>query len=305
MTLVKTLFAAIMSLGLASAAHAAGSAAHSHSPEGGWSFDGYFGTFDKAQLQRGYKVYRNVCSSCHSMDLMTFRNLGQKGGPFYDPAYPNPNDNPVVKQLAADAAEVDIINQEDGTDATRKRLSSDPFPNPYANKAQARFANNGALPPDLSVITKARHGGADYIYSLLTGYPTEKEMSTKYARLTQPEGQHYNPYFSGDVTPQWGGDPRHRHHGDEEDRHAWEFLPPGGFLAMAPPLSADGLVDYDDGTEPTVHQMAADVAAFLQWAGEPKAQLRKQMGMVSIIYLLFLTVLVYLSYKQIWRNVEH
>ena len=302
MNIKKLLIAAVASLGLASTAHAAGGAAHSHPPEEGWTFEGYFGTFDQAQLQRGYKVYREVCAACHSMDLLNFRNLGMKGGPFYDPDYPNPNDNPVVKELAASAAEVDIINQEDGSDDTRTRLPSDPFPNPFPNDATARYANNGALPPDLSVINKARHGGANYIYSLLTGYPSDRDMETKYKLLEQPDGQYYNPYFAGDVTPQWSGDPRPRH--GNETEHDFEMLPPGGFLAMAPPLYEDG-VEFDDGTVASVHQMAEDVTVFLEWAGEPKAQVRKQLGLVTMIYLLILTVLVYLSYKQIWRNVEH
>lgn len=301
MRIAKLIIAAVASLGLASAAHAAGGAKHPHGPEEGWTFEGPFGYFDEAQLQRGYMVYRNVCAGCHSMDLMTFRNLGQKGGPFYDEDYPNPNDNPIVKQLAADSAEVDIINQEDGSDMTRTRLSSDPFPNPFTNPAQARFANNGAMPPDLSVINKARGGGADYIYSLLTGYPTEKEMSTIYEGLTVPEMQYYNPYFAGDVSASWHGDPRPRHDDGDHGRH---MKPEGGFLSMAPPL-LDDLVEYSDGTPATVEQMAEDVTVFLEWAAEPKAQLRKQMGLVTMIYLLILAVLVYLSYKQIWRNVEH
>ena len=304
MRIMKLLLVAAASLGLATAAHAAGGGKHPHGPEEGWTFEGFFGTFDQAQLQRGYKVYREVCAACHSMDLINFRNLGMKNGPFYDPDYPNPNDNPVVKALASSTAEVDIINQDDGSDTTRTRLTSDPFPAPFANDATARYANNGALPPDLSVIVKARSGGADYIYSLLVGYPTEEEMSTKYALLdTSNASQHYNPYFAGDVTPQWGGDPRHRHEGDES-AHAYEMLPPGGFLAMSPPLFEDG-VEFDDGTPASVHQMAEDVVTFLAWASEPKAQIRKQMGLVTLIYLFILAVLVFLSYKQIWRNVEH
>lgn len=302
MRFVKLFIAAAATLGLASTAHAAGGAKHAHGPEDGWTFEGSFGHFDKAQLQRGYLVYRNVCSSCHGMDLLTFRNLGQKGGPFYDENYPNPNDNPIVKQLAADSAEVNIINQEDGSEATRTRLPSDPFPAPFENDALARFVNNGALPPDLSVINKARGGGADYIYSLLTGYPSDQDMATKYAKLSVPEMQYYNPYFAGDVTPNWSGDPRPRH-GDETP-HDYEMLPPGGFLSMAPPLFEDG-VEYSDGTVASVHQMAEDVTVFLEWAGEPKAQVRKQLGLSVMIYLLVLAVLFYLSYKQIWRDVEH
>jgi ubiquinol-cytochrome c reductase cytochrome c1 subunit len=302
MRIFKLLAVAASSIGLAMSAHAAGGAKHPHPPESGWTFEGTLGYFDQGQVQRGYKVYRNVCAACHGMDLLKFRNLGEKGGPFYDKDYPNANDNPIVKQLAADAAEVDIINQEDGSDDTRTRLPSDPFPNPYLNDAQGRYANNGALPPDLSVITKARHGGASYIYSLLVGYPSAEEMEKKYSKLTVPAGQYYNPYFAGDVTPNWSGDPRPRHgDGSEHDKY---MLPKGGMLAMAPPL-AEGIVEYDDGTEATVEQLAEDVSAFLAWAGEPKAQTRKQLGLSVMIYLLILTVLVYLSYKQLWRNIEH
>ena len=303
MRIMKLLVTAIASLSFATAAHAAGGAKHPHGPEEGWTFSGYMGTFDQNQLQRGYKVYREVCAACHSMDLLTFRTLGQKGGPFYDKEYPNPNDNPVVKELAASTAGVAIINEDNGQEDERTRATSDPFPNPYANPAAARYANNGAMPPDLSVITKARGGGADYVYSLLIGYPSEQDMKKKYALLDQPAGQYYNPYFAGDVTGNWSGDPRPRH-GDGSE-HDLEMLPKGGFLAMAPPLLIDGQVEYDDGTEATIHQMAQDVTAFLQWAGEPKAQTRKKLGFSVMIYLLFLTILVYFSYKQIWRNVEH
>ena len=310
MRILKLLIASAAALGLAGTAQAAGGAKHAHGPEHGWTFEGYFGTFDQAQLQRGYKVYREVCAACHGMDLLNFRNLGMEGGPFYNPDYPNPNDNPVVKELAATSAGVPDIDPDTGDEfdpdtgdrITRPRKTSDPFPAPFPNEAWARSANGGALPPDLSVITKARPDGVNYLYSLLTGYPSDDEMEEKYALLEQPAGQYFNPYFPGDVSPQWSGDPRARH-GDKTE-HDFEMLPPGGFLAMAPPLYEDG-VEFDDGTAATVEQMAEDVTAFLAWAAEPKAQVRKKVGMVTMMYLLFLTVLVYLSYKQIWRNVEH
>src|ERR1700744_4631079 len=136
-----------------------------------WSFDGPFGKFDKAQLQRGYKVYREVCSACHSMDLMSFRNLGQKGGPFYDPKYPNPNNNPVVKSLAHDI-QVKDIDQDTGDVISRPATPADKFPAPFANEYAARASNGGANPPDLSVMAKARECGPAYIYSLLTGFKT-------------------------------------------------------------------------------------------------------------------------------------
>ena len=213
---------------------------------------------------------------------------------------------------------------------------SDTFRSPYANDAQGRAANQGALPPDLSVITKARHGGASYIYSLLTGYPdeaalsrvevtpasdggtpnddsddTQAEFETRIdvsklhldghgddghgdnhvaSYIVQPAGQYYNPYMAGDTTPNYVGDPRH--------------APAGGFLAMAPQLLPDR-VTYADGTEATVHQMAYDVSQFLAWAGEPKQENRKSLGMAVMGYLFILAILLWFSYKRIWRKVEH
>lgn len=265
--------------------HAAeGGGHHLKEPPEGWSHAGFFGHFDQNQLQRGYRVYREVCSSCHSMKLVSFRNLGQKGGPFYLPEFPNPNDNKFVKQIVSEYT-VPGIDPDDGSVVQVPAKTSDRFPSPYANEAAARGLNGGALPPDLSVIAKARHGGASYIYSLLTGYAEPP------AGLTVNPGQHYNVYFAGDTASQWSGDPRHK--------------PPGGFLAMTPPLRRDGLVTYDDGTSATVDQMAQDVAVFLQWISEPKMQTRKQMGLAAIAYLAILTLLVYASYRRIWRNVEH
>ncbi|MDZ4760155.1 MAG: cytochrome c1 [Alphaproteobacteria bacterium] len=253
-------------------------------PAGGWSFEGYTGSYDQNQLQRGYRVYREVCSTCHGMKLLSFRNLGVPGGPFEDPAFANPNDNPVVKTIAAEFL-LASIDSETGDPSEVAGKTSDGFPSPYANEAAARALNGGALPPDLSVIAKARHGGAGYIYSLLTGYDAPP------AGLTVSPGQHYNAYFAGDTAAQWGGDPR--------------FKPAGGFLAMSPPLIRDGQVSFDDGTPSTIPQMAADVGAFLSWAAEPKMAIRKQMGVAVIAYLAILALLVYLSYRRIWRNVEH
>jgi ubiquinol-cytochrome c reductase cytochrome c1 subunit len=257
---------------------------HLKEPAGGWTYAGFFGHYDQNQLQRGYRVYREVCSTCHSMKLMSFRNLGIPGGPFYDAAYPNPNDNPAVKQLATEIT-ISGIDPDSGDVIPVPAKTSDRFPSPYANEAAARAINGGAAPPDLSVIGKARHGGASYIYSLLTGYYAPP------AGLTVAPGQHYNAYFAGDTAAAWAGDPREK--------------PPGGFLAMAPPLRQAGLVTYDDGTAASVDQMAQDVAVFLQWASEPKMQTRKQMGIAAIAYLAILSLLVYLSYRRIWRNVEH
>lgn len=248
-----------------------------------WSFEGPFGKFDQAQLQRGYKVYREVCAGCHSMKLVAFRNLGDKGGPFYDPEYPNSNDNPYVKAIAAEY-NVNDIDSETGDVIQRPATSADYFPAPFANDAAARASNGGALPPDLSVIAKARSGGPDYLHALLSGY---KETP---AGLTVDPGKYYNPYFPGDLTSAWSGDHAH--------------VPPGGVIGMAPPL-ADGSVTFDDGSPSTVEQMSTDVSAFLMWAAEPKLNERHQLGAAVMIYLLLLSGLLYASYRRVWKNESH
>lgn len=275
---------ALAALGLAFVAGPASAAGgHAVMKHVGWSFDGPFGKFDQAQLQRGYKVYREVCSSCHAMSLVYFRTLGEKGGPFYNARYPNPNDNPYVKALAAEAVVPDI-DSETGDAIQRPATSADHFPAPFPNDAAARGSNGGALPPDLSVIAKARAGGPDYIYSLMTGYVNPPRG------LTVAPGQYYNQSMAGDVSGNWAGDPEH--------------VPAGGFLAMAPPLAPDK-VTFDDGTASTIDQQARDVAAFLAWASEPKMLERKQFGMGAMVYLLLFSVLLWFSYRRIWRNVAH
>lgn len=247
-----------------------------------FSFEGPFGKFDQAQLQRGYKVYREVCAACHSMNLMSFRNLGQKGGPFYDPEYPNPNDNPYVKAIAAEY-QINDIDSETGDVIQRPGTSADRFPNPFPNEAAARAGNGGALPPDLSVIVKARHHGAHYVYSLLSGYQDPP------AGLQVSPGQYYNPYMAGDLTAYWTGE---------------GHVPPGGFIAMPPQLAPDK-VTFDDGTPSTIEQQAKDVAAFLAWASEPKMEERKAFGFGAMIYLVLFAGVLYASYRRIWRNVAH
>jgi ubiquinol-cytochrome c reductase cytochrome c1 subunit len=248
-----------------------------------WSFEGPLGKFDQAQLQRGYKVYREVCSACHSMNLMSFRNLGQKGGPFYDAKYPNPNNNPYVKSIAKDY-QFDDIDSETGDVVKRPGTAADHFPNPFPNEPAARASNGGAFPPDLSDMAKAREGGPAYIFSILTGYEEPPKG------LTVPPGKHYNPYMPGDLSGFWKGDMKH--------------VPVGGFIAMPPPL-ADGKVTFDDGTAPIAKNQARDVAAFLAWAAEPKMEERKSFGVAAMIYLLIFSVLLWFSYKRIWRNVAH
>jgi len=249
-----------------------------------FSFEGPFGKFDQAQLQRGYKVYREVCSACHAMSLLSFRNLGDKHGPFYDEKYPNSNDNPYVKSIAAEY-QINDIDSETGDVIQRPGTSADRFPDPFPNEPAARASNGGALPPDLSVMAKARKNGAHYIYSLVgSGYVNPPKG------LTVATGQYYNKYFPGDLTSAWTGD------------HT--AVPPGGVLAMAPPLAA-GKVTFDDGSPSTVDQQAKDVAAFLMWAAEPKMQQRKQFGLAAMSYLLIFTGLLYWSYRRVWKNVAH
>lgn len=279
-------------IGLAAAAGlvlaaAPASAAGGHAAplrDGNFSFEGPFGTFDQGQLQRGYKVYREVCAACHSMNLLHFRNLAEPGGPFWDPEAPSPTENRFVKALAAEF-EIPDIDSETGEAIMRPGLPSDRFPNPYPNATAAAAGNGGAAPPDLSVMAKARHGGANYIYSLLSGYPDTPPVG-----LRMTPTQHYNPYMAGDLTPFWEGDHDH--------------VPPGGFIAMPPQLRA-GMVTYDDGTEATVDQMARDVAAFIGWASEPKAVERKKAGVAVMLYLLIFAGLTWFSYRRIWRNVAH
>jgi len=247
------------------------------------STDGPFGRFDAAQVQRGYKVYREVCAACHSMNLLSFRNLGQPDGPFYDKKYANPNDNAFVKAIAKDY-NINDIDTETGDVMQRPATPADRFPNPYPNEYAARAGNGGALPPDLSVITKAREGGPAYVYSLLTGYHDVPRG------LEVPAGKYYNPYMPGDLSSFWSGD---------KDK-----VPAGGFIAMAPPLVADK-VSFDDGTKSTLEQQASDVVAFLDWAAEPKAGERKRTGFAVLIYLALFAGLLYASYRRVWKGVKH
>ncbi len=272
--------AAALTLALTGPAFAESNAEPLKAPPGGFSFEGPFGTFDQGQLQRGYKVYREVCSTCHAMHLMSFRNLGQKGGPFYDPKYANPNDNPIVKQIASEY-DIPSVDPDTGDDTTRKGTTSDRFPSPFRNDEAAKASNNGAIPPDLSVITKAREGGARYVYSILTGFRPAP------VGLKVEATQHYNLYVNGSLNSVWSGDP-HK-------------VPKGGVLAMPPPL-ADDKVSFDDGTPSTLSNEARDVAAFLEWASDPHAQERKQDGMGVIIFLLLFGGVVYLAYRQVWRG---
>ncbi|MEM7191637.1 MAG: cytochrome c1 [Pseudomonadota bacterium] len=223
-----------------------------------WSFEPPFGHFDRAQLQRGYKVYQFVCANCHSMDLLSYRNLGEPGGPEFSEA--------AVKALAAQAQITDGPD-DTGEMFQRPGKPSDRFKAPYANNAMARAANGGALPPDLSVMAKAREGGPDYLYALMTGYeepPADMEMS---------KGMHYNAAF------------------------------PGHQIAMPNPL-ADGAIEYTDGTEPTVANYSKDVSAFMMWAAEPKLEERYKVGARIMTFLIIFAIIMFLSKKAVWARVH-
>ncbi|MDZ4062755.1 MAG: cytochrome c1, partial [Brevundimonas sp.] len=250
--------------------------------DGGFSFEGPFGSFDRNQLQRGYKVYRESCASCHGMELMHFRNLAEPGGPFFDSHQASPAENRWVKALAKENQIADI-DTETGEPLMREGTAADRFPNPYPNATAAAAANGGAAPPDLSVMAKARSGGADYIYSLLTGYAAVPQG------LQIRPGQYYNEYMAGDLTPFM-----------PEGAH----VPAGGFIAMPNPLTA-GQVTYDDDTVASVDQMAKDVSAYIAWASDPRQVQRKQTGLGVLIFLFIFAGITYLSYRRIWKGVAH
>jgi ubiquinol-cytochrome c reductase cytochrome c1 subunit len=281
---VALAIAAALPWGLAAPAMAATTSAPlAHQP---WSFSGPTGMYDQAQLQRGFKVYTEVCSQCHSIQYIHFHNLGDPGGPFWSPKYPNSNDNPYVKAIAANwPRQVTEINADTGDPSHRKPTGADVLVPPFPNDAAARASNGGALPPDMSLLAAAREGGPDYIYAIVTGFrPTPAGIANA------PPGKYYNIAFPGDLSSYWKGDPN--------------AVPTGGFISMPPPLT-DCKVTFDDGTSCKLGQEARDVAAFLQWASDPKMDERKQTGIAVMIYLLIFTGILYASYRQIWRNVAH
>ena len=223
-------------------------------PKQEWGFQKVFGTYDRSSLQRGYQVYREVCSSCHSMKRIAFRNLEDLGYSKDD-----------IKALAAEYMVVDEPNEE-GEILERVALPSDYFPAPFENDQAAKFANNGALPPDLSLIVRAREGGADYIYALMNGYKDEAPKGYEVG-----EGLYWNDYFAGNN------------------------------IAMAPPLY-NGIVDYPDGSSASVEQAAKDVAEFLSWASDPHMEARKIMGIKAILFLFIFSCLMYAVKRRIWSD---
>ena len=233
--------------------------------------DGMFGKFDKQQLQRGFQVYKEVCAACHSLRHVAFRDLKALGY----------NDDE-VKAIAA-GFQVPGIDPNTGEANTRPGLPTDYFPKPFANDVAARAANNNAVPPDLSLMTKARHHGSAYVYSLLTGYTNQagyknekgEVLLQRFPDAKTGPGLHFNPYF------------------------------PNLNLAMAPPLTGEGQVSYSDGTRASVDQMSKDVSAFLVWTAEPKLDKRNQTGWPVLGFLLFATILGYMAYRQVWADKKH
>lgn len=220
-----------------------------------WGYEGIFGSFDKAQLKRGASVYFGVCASCHSIEMVYYRNLMDIG--FSEEE---------AKAIAAEY-EVEDGPNDDGDMFMRPARLSDRFVKPFANEKAARASNGGSFPPDLSVITKARSGGANYIYGLMTGYMDDAPEGFELS-----EGTHYNKYF------------------------------PGHQIFMAQPLF-DEAVDYTDGTEPTLDQHAKDISAFLAWSSNPELEERKSLGVKVILYLLVLTAMFYALKRRIWNRI--
>ena len=221
-----------------------------------WTFKGLFGKFDRGALQRGYQVYNEVCAGCHSIQYLSYRNLSEIGGPEFS-----------IEEAKAIASQFEIEDgpNSDGEMFMRPARLSDKFAKPYPNIEAATAANGGAYPPDMSVLAKARAGGANYIYSLLLGYDETP------AGLELDDGVYYNTYM------------------------------PGNKIKMSSPLF-DGIVEYADGTEATMEQLAKDVTTFLVWASEPHLESQKKMGFKAIIYLIILLTLVYMSKQKIWSK---
>ncbi len=254
----KTFRAIALGAGLLAGAGAAPAMAAGEAipiPNTRFSFDGIFGTYDRAAAQRGFQVYKEVCAACHAMKLVSYRNLRELG-----------LSEAEVRAIAATVQVQDGPNDE-GQMFERPGRLSDRFRSPFPNENAARAANNGAYPPALSVMTKARAGGADYLYALLTGYVDPP------AGTTMMEGMSYNKYF------------------------------PGHQIAMANPLN-EGQVTFHDGTQATVEQMAHDVSTFLAWAAEPEMEERKRMGVRLILFLTIMGGLAYAVKRKIWADLH-
>ncbi len=276
---IKTALVAATALGLAAfagvkVAEAAGGGDAKYKKQVEWGFNGFTGKYDRHAMQRGYQVYQEVCSSCHQLKFMSFRHLGDKGGPFYDKKYPNPIDNPVVKYIAKNyPVPIQDIDWDTGEDLPRDGKPVDKFPSPYPNSVAAAAANFGKAPPDLSVMAKARPDGANHIYSFLLGYDKDDNMYNKFlgTKVAMPD-----QLFDGKV--------------DYE---------------VIKVQNKDGSVKEIQPPEATREQMAKDVTEFLMWTADPKMEARKSLGLSVMIYLLILAGLLFFAYREVWRNVKH
>ena len=251
--MIQRLFAALVATLLAGPALAAGGDVALTKRD--WSFNGPFGTFDKAAMQRGFQVYREVCAGCHSMQYIAFRNFADLG---YNEA-----------EIKAIAAEYDVEDgpNDEGEMFTRPGIPADRMPSPYPNDNAARAGNGGALPPDLSLIAKARANGPDYLYSLLIGY---KEAP---ASMDVPDGMYYNDAY------------------------------PGNLIAMPQPLYGDD-VTYADGADTSIEGSAADLTQFLMWAAEPKMEARKRIGVAVVFFLSIFVVLSVMAKRRVWADIH-
>ena len=239
---------------------------HHHPINASFASDGILGRYDEQQLQRGFQVYKEVCSACHALRHVAFRDLTALG---YNDAQ--------VKAIARDwQIEQPSTNEDTGENATRKNVPSDRFPSPFANDIAARAANGGAIPPDLSLITKARHDGTHYVYSLVGhGYVAQPAALLRdFPDARTPKGRYYNQYY------------------------------PNLNIAMPPPLR-EGLVTYADGTRSNVDQNAKDVAAFLTWTAEPNLETRHAAGLAVMAFLLIFCFLAWGAYQNVWRDLKH
>jgi ubiquinol-cytochrome c reductase cytochrome c1 subunit len=249
----KTIFSLGLAAALALSASAAQAAEGVELPKLAWSFSAPFGTYDRGALQRGFQVYKEVCAACHSMNLLSYRDLRDLG---YNEAE--------VKAIAAQYEVTDGPNDQ-GEMFQRPAVPSDRFKAPFPNVQAAKAANNGAAPPDLSLMAKARIGGPDYIHALMVGYENAP------AGFAMQPGLNYNKYFAG-----------HQ-------------------IAMPAPINPDG-VTFADGTKATVDQQAKDVSNFLMWAAEPKLEQRHRLGAQVILFLLILSIVLYIAKRKIWSD---
>jgi cytochrome c1 len=260
-----TLAAGLTALALpALAQDAAVNTTRLHPKDGKFDFEGPFGTYDRAALQRGFQVYKEVCAACHGLNHVAFHNLDEEGGPGFTEAQAKAI--AAGYRIPAEPNDKGELFDDKGTRLTRPGILADKFPSPYPNEEAARANNSGSLPPDLSMVVKARAGGADYVYSILTGFHEKTP-----AGFTVTDGKYFNPYFEG-----------------------WN-------IAMPPPL-VDDAVTYSDGTKATIAQEAHDVATFLAWASDPKMEERKRMGFGVLIFLVALSGVLFAAYRKVWAD---